>query len=419
VIPLGRRFHLSRDASWSDGSPVSAADVRATVELLQRSDKKGFAPGWPHLLPSEDPFVVGLQLGQGYLEPLALMCFKILPASRNLNRADDAGFAAKPLGSGPFQFQGPKEGEAIFTANPSYHREARGGAPQIREIHFIHSENPAQDFASGRLDLLLDLPTATTQQLHSIQGVEVETLRNRRIYFLAVNQRNQIPLGVRRAIAHAINREAIVRDILRKGSSEPKPHRALDGPFPPGSWACPERTTPLYNVQLAKAFLKQEAPSSPVHLKLKCANDDVALCEAIRDQVNAVIAPSSLEVVPRSERELHHDVEDLHDYELAYYIYDYPTELYWLWPLFDRKDNYLGYKDGELTAKLQQATDHREFAKVREYYHELHKMIVSRMPFIPLWQIDSHIAVRRDLKIPSPLDPLRVFANVQRWQLNR
>ena len=41
--------------------------------------------------------------------------------------------------------------------------------------------------------------------------------------------------------------------------------------------------------------------------------------------------------------------------------------------------------------------------------HDIHKqMLVSEMPFIPLWQLDSLYAYRKGLKGPG-LDPYRVF----------
>jgi hypothetical protein len=42
------------------------------------------------------------------------------------------------------------------------------------------------------------------------------------------------------------------------------------------------------------------------------------------------------------------------------------------------------------------------------------------MPFVPLWQLDTHIAVHKDLRtVPEPdgLDPLLIFTHVDRWKL--
>ena len=63
---------------------------------------------------------------------------------------------------------------------------------------------------------------------------------------------------------------------------------------------------------------------------------------------------------------------------------------------------------------------HREFAKVQQLTRRIHDIIFHKMPFIPLWQLDTHIAIHKDVDYHQmPLDPLRVFANAEKWKLER
>jgi hypothetical protein len=47
------------------------------------------------------------------------------------------------------------------------------------------------------------------------------------------------------------------------------------------------------------------------------------------------------------------------------------------------------------------------------------------MPFIPLWQLDTHLAIHKSLSMvdgrdrPIDIDPLLIFANVEAWTLNK
>jgi ABC-type oligopeptide transport system substrate-binding subunit len=410
VIPLGRRFQLVRDVRWSNGQPVSAADVRATVEFRLRA---GVDPMWNVLmdtpLPSQEPFAIGLKLKQGQLEPLSLMTFKILPASLNLQ---EANFASNPMGSGPFQLQRHDESVAAFQANPYYNRPV----PNIRQIQFFHSVNPPADFQNGRLHVLLDLSTREIQPLESLGDVKVWTLRNRRIYFLAVNSRlKKLAQNVRRAIAHAINREQILQDVFRLSGHEGW-HRALNGPFPPDCWAAkPGRTAELYSVAAAKAWKVNE----PIHIGLQYPNDESTkqACERIRDQVHAVQPNIEIELLPRSVRQLHEEVENTNDFELAYYYYDFPDDLYSLWPLL-HPNSFLGfYRDFQ--PQLQYIFTHRDPDSIRAEVHRLDELVCDEMPLIPLWQLDTHVAVHNDLKIDQreALDPAQIFADVARWHL--
>ena len=123
----------------------------------------------------------------GYLEPLALMDFKVLPES--LNTMANEKFAREPVGSGPFHFIGrgigpDKVDKCVFASNPYFGARAnREGLPRIREIHLVKPEDPARDFRDERLGLLLDPTTAKFKELKAMDSlrniVSFKTLPNR------------------------------------------------------------------------------------------------------------------------------------------------------------------------------------------------------------------------------------------------
>jgi ABC-type transport system substrate-binding protein len=441
IIPRGRQFQLPRDAHWSDGTDLTATDVIRTVQLLQDRNFIGFAPEWAGLLenptPGSDPYVVNLTLRQGFLDPLDLMTFKVLPTSQ-LDKADNPRFAKNPVGSGPFMFDKLEGGEARFLANSQYRRVDKPGLPHIREIQLFHSADPAGDFSAGRLHLLLDLPTERIQKLKGLKGVTVQTLPNRRIYFLAVNHQFSRQLQnehLRRAIAYAVNRKKILDEVFRadlKNDPQP-PHRPLNGPYPLGSWAClPLSTLPadLFDLRKARAQATEvKKDFTRVKLSLKYPEGDPRVeraCEAIRYQVAALDAGIQLDLEPRPARQLRDEVELNHAYDLAYYHYDYPSELYWAWPLFDPSEramdrggpNFLGYKNTGLASLFIRAMSYRQFEEVQKLIQETHAQLEATMPLIPLWQLDTHIAIHEDLT-PVRLDPLLVFSAAEEWRLEK
>jgi peptide/nickel transport system substrate-binding protein len=455
VVPLGREFQLIHDAVWSDdqdensenkdgkeGKPVTAVDVLRTVQLLKNSQWPGFAQEWADLVEvprvtGADPFRISLTLRQGYLNPLSLMTFKILPAAA-LNRVDD--LAEKPVGSGPFQYKetvtNPDRGDlVIFKTNHNYCRAGKPNRPRIREIHFFHSNDPAADFKADprRLDLLLDVSTQKMKELQDDEELKLKgrlkflTLPNRRIYFLAVNHRRSElqDVKLRRAIALAIDREHVLNRFFR---ADLKVHRALTGPYPPGSWACRPKAPPLFDRELARTLLKQLNPTKVLTLTLKYPVDDTAAqqaCSYIRDQVGQLHSNLKIELEGLPADELYNKVEVRHDYDLAYYHWDYPSEDYWLWPLLDpratgsRGRNFLGYtNDGELEGDFRRAMAHRQFKTVQSELYKIHDRVVDMMPFIPLWQLDTHIVFDKDLQ-PVGVDPLLVFTEVEEWRLEK
>jgi ABC-type transport system substrate-binding protein len=186
----------------------------------------------------------------------------------------------------------------------------------------------------------------------------------------------------------------------------------------------------LYDVFSAKSHAEKAhaALGGAVTLRLAYPDDDPrvqAACETIRDEVKDLGASITLELRPRHPHDLYKDVEVTHDYDLAYYHYDFPDEYYWLWPLFDPSSraqesgggNYFGYQDdGALATAFQLTLNHREFAKVKRFTHAIHEIINSKMIFIPLWQLDTHIAYHKGLD-PKNIDPLLVFTDIEKWTM--
>ena len=142
------------------------------------------------------------------------------------------------------------------------------------------------------------------------------------------------------------------------------------------------------------------------------------LCAQVKEALGVTLTPEA-----ESEADLRKDVEETHNYALAYYHYDYPDDVYWLGPLLDPRagaggENYLGYKGGLVTL-IQDESRRRDFAEVRERAHVLHdRFLNEEMPFIPLWQLDPIAAVHADVIAP-PFDPLLVFTDAERWRLDR
>jgi ABC-type transport system substrate-binding protein len=457
VVPGGRRCRLARDAYWSDGTRVTSTDVRNTAAGTTEYADLVEAP------IIEEPFRIDFRFRRGFLDPLLPLSFHVLP--QTVVRADDPAFAAAPVGSGPFRYAGRKRQDgreyAVFTANPCYRAET--GKPSVREVRFFAWKDPVKDWQDPAhpAHLLLDVPTDQLTPLRRLGTADVRTLPGRRVYILAVNH-NVAALksqALRRALAHGIDREAVLTACFRGGDPSDRAravlgaaaavaagplrpvhaqlHRPANGPYPPHSWACaPAERVPadLYDPERARELLakaRDEDRLARVEVTLKYPDDDPHVGQACREIARQLAAlgdgakcPIRLKLVGLPPHALARALRQ-RDYELAYHHIDYASEAYWLWPLFDTRmaalapggANYLGYSnDGVLEGLFRAAMSHRDFARVREITHDIHAHLAEKMPLVPLWQLDTHIAVHPDLT-PAELDPLLVFGGVAEWKL--
>jgi ABC-type oligopeptide transport system substrate-binding subunit len=446
LVPLGREFRIARGAAWPDGSPVTVGDVKETLRYLKSHQHLGYSPMWNNMVEDAegggDSFRLSVRLRQGYLDPLSLMTFKVMPQA-----ATRAGADVKPGGSGPFKLLAqtdPGDKTVRFIANPAYSsREGKLGLPRIREIHLVQfaggPDEADKALKEGRIDMLLDVGAKQAKGLRQPGRLEVRgPMPTRRVYFLALNNRDARVEGnvaLRRALALAIDRQALLDKVFR---DEPgaKVHHSLNGPFPAGSWPCePKRVPPeLYNSEEAKAQARKavEKTGGAVELTVKFPAGDPttlaavnALCEAVNaelhidDNVYVKLKPEAVE-----PHQLRRDVEGAHQYEAAYYHYDFPSKAYWVAPLFDlaatdiNGSNYLGYIDAELQTEFEKAKNHRDFRDVQATMNRIHRLLVEKMPLVPLWQLDTFVAYRPgvDLK-DAAVDPLLIFNDVEKWKL--
>ncbi|MCI0356290.1 MAG: hypothetical protein L0099_14805, partial [Acidobacteria bacterium] len=163
--------------------------------------------------------------------------------------------------------------------------------------------------------------------------------------------------------------------------------------------------------------------SDGMKLKLLYPAGDPAVhnaCVLIKKQVQELQANLDLDLVPCTQAKLRQDVEVGHQYDLAYYCWDYPDHTIWLWPLFDPAGgkDFLGYqRDAQLGELFGKLLSHRDFQEVQKVTHQIHRHIQAQMPLIPLWQLDTHLVSHPSLELPANLDAQAVFSDVDAWKL--
>jgi len=479
AVPGGREFLLRAFDRDSSGRPgFDSHDVIGTVKLLgNRPDTwQAYPLPWLGTPTPKDNNAVRIPFALGHPDPRATLRFKMLPARwmiENGKQPDDPGFAESPFGTGPFKlYSNPKPvgktpREMVFVDNPGYSKwRDRMGLPHLREIRLLELENldAVEAFRTDKLHVLPDIPTADIPK-YAGQGkigdrVNVVTAStNRRVHILAINlQRSYLQSKpLRQGISMAIDRDDILREVFRAG--HPEYHKAMTGPYPPGSWANPKligASPALINRDLAvarlKTYLSGTAPKTDIELAFP--KDDPRAdeaCRKIKAQIEALTKDGpggrklviNLNGIPMSE--LMTRVEAEHRYDLAYIPFDYPDDWHPFglgaaldsaaasrggrnWFSFlapatnpDEQDQRLGQAFNELRG-------YRDFSEIARRAIDAGKMFNDSVPFVPLWQLDRHMVIHKSVKVfldesstpadPRLLDQTTLFQNIARWRLD-
>ena len=442
----GRDFKLRR-ATWSDSNDHDShfclvEDVRRTLQILRDPTCPGYSPAWSQLLagvdnaPDEDPYRALVRLDRDYWQPLSLMDFKVLPGRSFRKTAVTSlkeqvqEFSQNPVGTGPYQL-GPSgaDPDAIrFVANPYYRGPQR---PSIREIVF-HRRDPIQaadEFVKGELHLIYGVQKEHVNQLLQ-SGKKVVALRTPTVTFLAPNYRKRWLKNenIRLAIAHAIDRPAILEQYFRAGGREGD-HAELTGPFPRRCWAndpsVADFQPELAEAYAGKAFEELGVEDLTLRLVYPGGSRDVeSACKRIAEDVKSRTGIAlSLERVEPGK--FYDQVTRYHDFDLAYWNHTFEDSTYWLEPLLDAAaaarepggPNFMGYvPDEDLGTLFRELRRHKQFRRIEALAHQIHKHVARQAIIVPLWQLDTYVAVSDQLENVT-LDPFTLFGNIERWNI--
>jgi ABC-type oligopeptide transport system substrate-binding subunit len=438
-LPRGRQFELPR-CLWSEspsGEPDLCIneDVFWTVQVMKKVKPFGYPEAWQRLVRdvnrshAENPFLVSITLSSDHWQPLSLMDFKILPKTSFPRQGDPReleAFERDPVGTGPYRLHSAnRNSEVRFVANPFYRKP---GLPRIREVlfHRLDGVQSHAEFLNGDIHLIYGVRPAQVVELRT-QGRNVTKVPTPSVCFLAPNYRNYYlrNKNLRLALAHAIDREAILTTCFRPGK-ETEDHAALNGPFPVGSWAHNPRVQPFAPEQAA-VFMKQaiEELTNVPELRLIYPDGDHEVgvaCAEIKRQLEERLN-LSINIDPVDPSVFYRSVVDDHSYDLAYWRHDFEDETFWIWPWFDPDDkekggaNFMGYvADDDLRDLFHETIIHKQFAKIREAAHDVHDHLARNAVLIPLWQLDTYVAVSDQLR-HTAFDPFDFYDGIENWEL--
>lgn len=234
-------FHLRPDATFQDGTPVTAADVLFTVAAAQNPDiNSPRRADWEGVqVSSPDPETVVFTLPHPYAPFIDNTTMGILPKHiwQDVS-AEEFPFASAnthPIGSGPYQVSNVSTDD---TGSPTrydltaFSRYALG-EPYLSHISFLFYDNDAdmmQAYDAGKIDAVAGVSASDLASVKRADAAEVRTTLPRAfgVFFNQTHDAALADLSAREALDAAVDKRAIVNDVLG-GLGVP-----LDGPIPPG-----------------------------------------------------------------------------------------------------------------------------------------------------------------------------------------
>ena len=395
ISPIHYRFQLTNQApTFHDGTVLTAADVKATYDsILDATTASPHRAGFNMVESIEVVNDQTIDFHLNKVDPLfpgrlviGIMPAKLLQAKHAFNR--------QPVGSGPFAFvDWPEEGRLILQRRSDEQR-----------LEFIEVKNPTVrvlKLLRGEIDMLQnDLPAELVSYLADQDQINLLKGAGSNFSYLVFNLRDEDTgdLKLRQAIAHAIDRDAIIDYVL--GGAATKASSLL----PPDHWA--SDALPLYPHDPTKArlilkeagYVKGKRPK--VVYKTNSRPDRVRLATVLQHQMSQV----GIDVELRSYDwgTLYGDIKagrfqmstmnwvgikmpDIFRY--AFHSDSVPP----------RGANRGYFIDNMTDSLIEAAESSLALSQQAVYFQELQKHLFEQLPYVPLWYRDNVFAVRKGI----------------------
>jgi peptide/nickel transport system substrate-binding protein len=259
-------FRLRPDVKFHDGTPLTAEAVRFVFDRQLNEQSPFYKTGtYPYVkgflgnvasVEVIDPLTVQIRLKSPltpFIQYLAHHSLYVYSPESLKKWGKDV--VKHPVGTGPFKLESWESGVRLVL---SRHDQYWGGPAKIRQavyVPIVEAQARLTAIKTGEIDLTLDVPPDALEGLRRDPNVVVAEADSSAVWFVVLNTRHPAlkDKRVRQALNHAVNKEAIIRDILRGTAI------VATSPLSPvyGAFHEPNASKYPFNPERAKALLRE------------------------------------------------------------------------------------------------------------------------------------------------------------------
>lgn len=213
-------FHLVEGVKFHNGDRLTSADVAGTFRQIMADPKSPLRSylALVDTIETPDDLTVRIKLQKPFITfGRQVSLVSILPV-KHYNEVGPEKFSSAPVGSGPFRVsEWVKDSHVTLLPHAGYWN----GAPELEKVTFRAMPNEASRIAglvAGEIDIVPLLTPPMIPTIEGEPGIKVEKTVSNRTVYVGFNSAKDGPLKderIRRAIDHAIDREAIAKVVLR------------------------------------------------------------------------------------------------------------------------------------------------------------------------------------------------------------
>lgn len=280
IDPKTWEFKLRKDVKFHDGSKFNADVVVYTINWVSDPKVKIRVKGrftWMKGAEKVDDYTVRVISKRPSAVAIARLAVitRIIPSDVHGSLAKKPDFVRNPVGTGPYKaIQSGKRG-IVLVPNPDYrHGNAANPAGKIKKVSFRtipDEQTQVAEMLAGNVDLTRMFNKAVVENLTAKPNFTRTIINGLAYFYVALDAANRTGIKalsdvrVRRAIAHAIDRDTIRKSIMIGGEFA----KTLTANCAPVQFGCAATVdVPKYDPAKAKALLKEAGYANGFDLEL-------------------------------------------------------------------------------------------------------------------------------------------------------
>jgi peptide/nickel transport system substrate-binding protein len=253
-------FDLRHGVKFHNGEAFDADDVVHTINFVTKPENKLTNPSnvnWMSGAEKVSQYKVRILLKQPFPAALEYLAGPVpIYPNEYYAQVGPKGMNEKPVGTGPYKVVENQPGRLVrFERNKDYFKDSPRPQPTIEklELRLIPDRNTqTAELMAGGLDWIYNVAPDQAEQLKAVPHLDVSAGESMRIAFLQFNATEKSPapqlrdVRVRRAINHAIDRDAMLKTVVGGG-------RVIHVQCFPPQFGCDDKEAPKYAYDPAKA----------------------------------------------------------------------------------------------------------------------------------------------------------------------
>ncbi len=252
-----------RDAKFSDGKPMTATDVKVSLDMCRMGPKTQWKDTYKAIkdITAMDDKTVKITLTQPHpplLAELSMWTAAIMPADLAMVIDQDGFNTYKTRGTGAYSMDSWQKGDPlILKKNPYYWKQPHNGPDEVH-IEYVSDDNSrVLKLQGGETDVIDFVPLSQLQTLNAQGTIKAQAFTIQTYFTLPMNVTIK-PLddkNVRQALNYALDKEALIKSVFF-GQAQ-----FQNSPIPPGTYW--DKTLKGYPFDLDKAKQLMAASSAP------------------------------------------------------------------------------------------------------------------------------------------------------------